>query len=381
MFDNTLLKMWIFRTLVWDGLVRTKASQQRFDNVVKNNMPSCYDEAGYNILQSHLRSDEEFLTQILYWLLDKHDVFRSKFCETLKIAASCRFLAETPEDVNRFDLRIVDGNGAFYGIIECKKEADFNPAKDGKYQDQITKYKEFLQEEFGDQAEARLFTITKYPAAADKVRNAHSWYEVYTLLDQVENERIRNDVKEVFQYMRLDCKDFFEPEFSRKELVGEIKNFIEIYRSKNMQLHGNRTSDKATGFFNFTVYFPEKCTRLEGDGSRYLYAIPSLNIECSGYLLGCKQQKESRDILLQLRASILPRSGSTVRVSPLIVNGCAEAIKANNWQLTIPPEYCKEPFLSAISYPGAANSISEFMARAGDFIHSAIEEFAKQTEQ
>ena len=380
MLDNTLLKMWIFRTLVWDGLIRTKASRQRFDNVVKNNMPMCYDETGYNILQSHLRSDEEFLTQILYWLLDKHDVFRSKFCETLKIAESCRFLAETPEDVNRFDLRIVDGNGDFYGIIECKKEAGFNPAKDGKYQDQITKYKEFLQKEFGDQAEARLFTITKYPVTADKVKNAHSWYEVYTLLDEVENERIRNDVKEVFQYMHLDCKDFFEPEFSRKELVSEIKNFIEIYRKENMQLHGNRTGDNATGFFNFTVYYPKECKLLEGNGSRYLYAFPSLNIECSGYLLGCKQQKESRDILLQLRASILTQSGSEIQISPQIVNGCAKVAEANNWQRIIPQEYCREPFLSPISYPGSANSISEFMARAGDFINSAIQEFAKQTQ-
>lgn len=93
----------------------------------------------------------------------------------------------------------------------------------------------------------------------------------------------------------------------RNDIIAQIENMFKPKCEGVWNLHPNWTRMNRNGYCDFTIYDKNANTRIEGMGSRVVYALPSLIVALHGFLVQGYQPNNriTYEALLSIRAQIV----------------------------------------------------------------------------
>lgn len=333
---------WLIQAWEYPPEERFKSKQERTEQFTQAvyDAPGAADISLRDTLLSHIRSTEEWTTQLLCWLLRNEPVFRNtlfKKCD-IELPASC--IIEAEKDFynqgasGTYDLSISTIEGEHVGIVENKLDADFNDDKNrfnphsrtggcvGDSKDpQLPKYlSALLAESNCSRASKFIVILTKYDvldnpqvvwlrkqACQSNVKvGLLAWHTVVSLLDEYceaeQNALIAREIKDFFHWISLDFSQFHEerPAGARKDIIEHLTEKINAMKGTALMLKSSYPN-AINSVSHLTVWHPQKCQRVDGDGARTIKYWPSLIILAEGYWVnGAKDSSP----LYQVKAGI-----------------------------------------------------------------------------
>lgn len=394
---ETLLELWEYRCehyenggldrVIMDWQTTVKEKTTTLDPVINKDIAFAAES---------LLKPEPFTTKILHQLLLKQKDFRVKFLERIGFKTDLpdvrtEYHEKIKNYTNSYDISFWE-DGKLVCIVENKLDADFSSEKEYteagkkiKKPHQLDRYCQALVDH--NTEEPILVTLTKFDVhnKIDTVAEAYKttvkfasllWYDIVQDIkgldvDSSANIDILKQAYDLFCYMNLNYEEFrhpYNPE-KRKDIIDKLQKIIENCCGNDLLCHTSYPGKK--GICNFVVYDKENSCRIQGGGSQQLYALPSINFEVRGYLLGSSHS----DVLCEINANLLLEENETLRVSPNIYNAASSLDKS---LVVAEEEFSRGIWSKIISFPGNAESEEKFYEEVEKLIKGAIEEFGKK---
>jgi len=361
MSEHWLEKVWALNNLNLYGY------NEKFQRLI-NPVPEYFRDERSNDknapMTSHLRSEEEFITQVFCWLLNssKCTAFKKKFLSEISrdISTNLRFQAEVENGEERYDMIAGENNDDFkkpyFMIVENKIAADFPP-------NQLKNYANQLREK------GYLIVITRYKFEEEKEKKSFEipngitlkhfyWKDIYKILDELPC-KIREEVCECFHSFELDGAildrlDANDRKLNRDKFYYFIGDIAEEIRTQHPQYKLKKNPAGGQGFFSYDIY-PTIFERSTGKSTNFYPAIPSFHIEVNGTLIrnfskwSDSKYHEPISIVVKTFSLITVGSGITNKVSQRI---CKLLYKGSN------KKCCWQEF----TYPDNTRRIQRFPA-------------------
>ncbi len=377
---------------VWDNRNdKLNGNLEQFENEV-GTPPNYFSRIDAKIvapITSHLRSYEEYLNQILCWILNTENeqfaTFRTNFLKKIAVdltSKKIKFHAEVQiwengKVTSRYDMAIYEGaldKQRLIAIIECKVGADFDFRQLPKYRDDLKR---------SDAAKTYLVTLTRFYHKPDSSLKQLYWHEIYAMLDDLKCDEIKEEVQEVFRECALDCREFAVGEVDlkkRRGIIDEIRDIVNKYKNRGYQISENRTNCKK-GFCNFIIY-NDSMQKIPGTGSKAIVRMPSLNVMLRGFWIGgAGTDKECNHYeLISVSASVYYKFDDWK--SPPAEEIC-ESLKNShpaNWEYKEIGKGKEKLVRGQIDYRDGKEKLEKYMEEVRHFLNARFEEWEKAIE-
>lgn len=342
--DNWLENLWEARCIKWSknssGKIISKYDKLR--DVVGSPPAALKSDAAddFRYFASHLRSGEEFVTQILAFLLNSEQCkrFQQEFYRLIEFEPNEEYAPWKAEyssfgKKQRLDM-VLRKKEQIAAIIENKIEADFSDGQISSYASQIV-------------PGGKMVAITKYYCDTNRLKKEAGngisatslyWHEIYSLLNTLP-DKIGTETKAVFELFGLHLKVFatnIDHRGQRAELVKKFKSAANASADDFFAIAGRRLKDSESGFFHFLVY-PKN---IRPDCRKYKAALPCCSIEVDGFLTqgGYTNCKTSSQKILHVHLEFFD------------CNGKKTASKEFDGQLTDIDERSMNKYLTEVSH-------------------------------
>jgi hypothetical protein len=316
-------------------------------------------------LLSHLRSPEEFVTQILFWLLAARDshgqwrfqCFRDKFMELYGINKVVRFEAEYSEGEDRYDLVGFDNDNRLACILENKINAQIGDDQLSRYWNKLKNVPESvlgLLTLFNEDTNGQVVEVQKLTQKGNCRFVRHFWHDIYSLLEEIAEEKVKNMLKTIFEYFQFDIEEYSLPRKSesRKSHIERIETLIHKKCGDSFLIKANYPRSLSS-VSHITIYCPNNHEKIIGTGSRTIKFLPALLVLCDGFRMHGKRTGE----ICSIKCGILHRNADG-------------NIRSTKNMIELDPKEIEEMTIYDTRYPDWQNSIhypSEACPKENDF--------------
>lgn len=372
MSENWLLKVLNSEQWPWErvGKVVKRTPKAEIDYYNKIGLPEvtfCGDqdrEETRKILAGHIRSVEEFFTQVLCWLLkDKRfKVFRNTFLEkifTSPLGEDIVIEAEVPEKNegkknSRYDIAIYKklcSPENLIAIVECKiKNQDFRSLE--RYHNALKKNKS-----------TNLVTLTYLKHESDGFSSRQLyWHQIYKMLEYIDVKKVKEDVQEVFRRYNLDCKYFSEGFDSgkRREIIGKIQLFLASKCEESDFKPNTYGVDNKVNFCTLVIYNGKSHKRVRKDGARNLYATPSFAVALDGFMIRGYQDDLTFKEPLSIRVQVFSKRAEHEDEKAKEICDYLRKKYKDNWDEIIGSNIC---FEKTYNFPWRDEELEDYLNR------------------